>query len=55
LRRLHCSLLQQAGASGLEAAKLVGHVNTAVTEKYTFVPSAREAELVAGVQRLLLA
>jgi integrase len=54
-RRLHCSLLQQAGASGLEAAKLVGHVSTNVTEKYTFVPSAREAELVAGVQRLLLA
>jgi integrase len=54
-RRLHVSLLQQAGASGLETAKLVGHVNTAVTEKYTFVPSAREAELVAGVQRLLLA
>jgi integrase len=54
-RRLHCSALQQAGASGLEAAKLVGHVSTAVTEKYTFVPSAREAELVAGVQRLLLA
>jgi integrase len=54
-RRLHVSLLQQAGASGLETAKLVGHVNTAVTERYTFVAPTREAELVAGVQRLLLA
>jgi integrase len=53
-RRLHYSLLQQVGASGLEAAKLVGHVSTAVTEKYTIVHPTREAELVAGVQRLLL-
>jgi integrase len=54
-RRLHCSALQQVGASGLEAAKLVGHVSTAVTEKYTFAHPTREAELVAGVHRLLLA
>lgn len=54
-RRLHCTLLQQAGASGLEAAKLVGHVNTSMTEHYTIVVPAREAELVTGVQRLLLA
>jgi hypothetical protein len=33
----------------------VGHVNTGMTEHYTIVVPAREAELVAGVQRLLLA
>lgn len=36
-RRLHRGAPQQVGTSSLEAVKLVGHVNTAVTEKYTFV------------------
>ncbi|HLG95252.1 MAG TPA: tyrosine-type recombinase/integrase [Bryobacteraceae bacterium] len=55
-RRLHASLLQQAGASSIETSKLVGHVAIATTADYTIVGQAREAELVGGVcERLLLA
>ncbi len=55
LRRLHVSLLQQAGGSGLEVMKLVGHTSLTVTEKYTVVEQAREQVLVSGVcERLLL-
>lgn len=54
-RRLHASLLQQAGASSIEASKLVGHVAVTTTADYTIVGQAREAELVAGLcERLLL-
>jgi len=54
-RRLHASLLQQAGASSIEASKLVGHVAIATTADHTVVGHAREAELVGGVcARLLL-
>jgi len=55
-RRLHASLLQQAGASSIEAIKLVGHVAITTTADYTIVGQAREAELVGSVcERLLLA
>jgi hypothetical protein len=55
-RRLHASLLQQAGASSIETSKLVGHVAVSTTADYTIVGQAREAELVNSVcERLLLA
>ena len=54
-RRLHASLLQQAGASGIETSKLVGHVAVSTTADYTIIGQAREAELVTRVcERLLL-
>jgi integrase len=54
-RRLHASLLRQAGASSIETSKLVGHVAVATTEDYTIIGQAREAELVGSVcERLLL-
>ncbi len=54
-RRLHASLLQQAGASSIETSKLVGHVAVSTTADYTIVGQAREAELIGGVcERLLL-
>lgn len=54
-RRLHVSLLQQAGASALETMKLVGHTSLAVSERYVVVEQAREVALVSGVcQRLAL-
>jgi hypothetical protein len=55
-RRLHASLLQQAGASSIETSKQVGHVAIATTADYTIIGQAREAELVGSVcERLLLA
>jgi integrase len=55
-RRLHASLLQQAGASSIETSKLVGHVAVSTTADYTIIGQAREAELIGGVcERLLLA
>lgn len=54
-RRLHVSLLQQAGASVLETMKLVGHTSFAVSERYVVVEQAREVALVSGVcERLQL-
>jgi integrase len=55
-RRLHASLLQQAGASSIETSKLVGLVAINTTADYTIIGQAREAELVGSVcERLLLA
>jgi len=55
-RRLHASLLQQAGATSIETSKLVGHVAITTTADYTIVGQAREAELGGSVcERLLLA
>lgn len=54
-RRLHVTLLQQAGATGLETMRMVGHTSLAVCERYVVVEQAREAALVNGVcERLLL-
>lgn len=54
-RRLHASLLQQSGASSIEASKLVGHVAIGTTADYTIIGRAREVALVSGVcERLAL-
>jgi len=54
-RRLHVSLLQAAGASPIESLKLVGHSNSMMTLNYMVIEANREAELVTGVERRLLA
>ncbi len=53
-RRLFVSLAQQAGGSSIEAAAMVGHAHTSMTQHYTILTADRALELAAGVgQRLL--
>jgi integrase len=53
-RRLFVSLAQQAGGSSIEAAALVGHASTSMTQHYTILTADRALALAAGVgQRLL--
>ena len=54
-RRLHTSLLQAVGGSGLEVSRLVGHTDQAMTARYTVLSPGRETELVSGVYRQLTA
>lgn len=52
-RRANISWRQKYGGSSIEASKIAGHANLAMTEHYTFVEVDRQRELTAGIRAAL--